>query len=171
MDEEFFISGGISGAITDPRSEDADKHAEMYYKEIRTFSTDISRISQNTGFTYDQVLMIKNYLFMFYHDINGRLKQFDACFEIAESWRRLAFDKEHIQPHDLTLLSHELLEMDYMNRGRSQAEAHKKASEVYNYAEQSEAYYKSLKEKKGQQATPVAREYISGGLSLGYNTH
>lgn len=91
---KFIISGGISGAITNPDSDEASDHAELYYKEIRKMNTDVIKIVENTDFTYSQILLIKNYLFMDVHEIDGEHKLFDACFEIAESWRRLAFDKE-----------------------------------------------------------------------------
>ena len=35
------------GAITDTGSKEAMKHAELYYKEIRSFTTDVKKISQN----------------------------------------------------------------------------------------------------------------------------
>ena len=40
----------ISGArITDIFSEEAENFAEMYYKEIRSFSTDAKKIAKNLG--------------------------------------------------------------------------------------------------------------------------
>ena len=36
------ISGGISGAITDPNSDPAQKHANMYYETIRRPSDDVN---------------------------------------------------------------------------------------------------------------------------------
>lgn len=48
--------------ITDPYSEDAERHAEMYYEEIRHLSTDVERIAQNTGMSVDQIALVKNYL-------------------------------------------------------------------------------------------------------------
>lgn len=34
--DDLLISGGISGAITDPFSDEAIAHAEMYYETIMT---------------------------------------------------------------------------------------------------------------------------------------
>lgn len=171
MNTDLFVSGGISGAITDPDSDEAIKHAEKYYKFIRKSSTDVEQITQHTGFTYDQVLMVKNYLFVFSHKLEDGVRQFDPCFEIAESWRRLAFDPKNIQPHDRLLLSHELLEMDYVNRGFSQREAHDKTNEVYNYTLESDQFYKTLREKNDQKNNHTQANRIGGGISLGYNTH
>ena len=40
----------ISGArITDIFSEEAENFAEMYYKEVRSFSTDAKKIAENLG--------------------------------------------------------------------------------------------------------------------------
>ena len=140
------ISGGISGAITDPYSNAAEKHAELYYNEIRSFTTDVERIAQNTGYSYDQIAMIKNYLFQMEHTLESGRKRFDPCFEIAESWRRLAFDPQNIKPHDLTLLRHEIKEMEILNavKGISQSDAHTLASKEYDYPKESKEYYKSL---------------------------
>ena len=44
------ISGGISGAILDEESPDAEKHAELYHEEIRHMKTDVQRIADNTGY-------------------------------------------------------------------------------------------------------------------------
>lgn len=140
------ISGAVAGAITDPESAEGIRHADLYYAEIRKFSTDVEKIATNTGFKPDQILMVKNYLFVHIHNLDGEFKQFDPCFEIAESWRRLAFDKENIQPHDILLIKHELNEIDLVSRGYSQSQAHDMTNELYNYTLASEKFYKRLKE-------------------------
>lgn len=142
------ITGGVSGAITDPNSDEALEHAELYYKEIRKMSTDIQRIAKNTDFSYSQILLIKNYLFMDLHELGGELKVFDACFEIAESWRRLAFEKKNIQPHDIILLKHELNEINLVSQGYTQSDAHNMTNILYNYAKASEEFYCMLENKK-----------------------
>lgn len=144
----FQVSGAITGAITDPFSEKANKHAELYYPEIRRMSTDVQRIAENTGFTIDQIQLIKNYLFVWKHDLEGEFKQFDPSFHIAESWRRLAFDKNNIQPHDLTLLRHELHELQLVSAGHSQNSAHEITNTLYNYHKESDEYYIALNRKQ-----------------------
>lgn len=150
--DNTIISGRISGGITDPNSKDAELHAKMYYEEIRHMTTDVKRIAQNTGFTESQIMLVKNYLFIAEHELYGGFRKFDPCFEIAESWRRLAFDKENIQPHDIILIKHELKEMSLIAQGLSQEEAHTIASQEYNYSAGYKDYYNSLgirtKEKK-----------------------
>lgn len=138
------ISGGISGAITDPYSEEAEAHAELYYEEIRHFRTDINKIAENTGFTPEQIMLVKNYLFVDEHLLDGEIKRFDPSFEIAESWQRLAFDPKNIQQHDMTLLYHELMEMELIHQGYQQSEAHEITSKDYNYPKESREYYEEL---------------------------
>lgn len=144
----ILISGGISGAITDPYSDEADIHAKMYYEEIRHNHADVKKIAENTGFTVDQILMIKNFLFIDVHDLEGKIRRFDESFGIAESWRRLAFDPEHIQYHDLTLLKHELYERKLMLSGKTQEEAHTIASKKYDYTKEMTLFYEQLKKDK-----------------------
>ena len=162
---DTIVAGGISGGL-DPNSDEAMEHTLLYYEEIRHFSSDCEHIAKNTGFSLEQILMVKNFLFIDEHNIYGGVRRFDPTFQIAESWRRLAFEKENIQTHDITLINHELLEMSYINQGYSQQEAHNLANEQYNYTEESDAFY----EKQGFDLSKY-KPTISGGITLGYNTH
>lgn len=160
---DSYISGGISGAISDPYSKEAVLHAEMYYEEIRNNHADVKKISQNTTISYDQALLIKQYLFLNVHDLDGELRRFDPNFEIAQSWQRLAFEPSNIKPHDLTLLNHELYEISLVNRGVPQNEAHVQASERYPYGKESKEYYKKLGIKSLSRETDKKRN--SGAIS------
>ena len=166
-DTQDLIAGGISGGISDPNSLRAMAHAELYYEEIRNNHSDVKRIAANTGFTSEQILLIKNYLFVDAHELDGGFKRFDVSFEIAESWRRLAFDPDNIQPHDITLLNHELMEMRLMNDGSTQDEAHTITSRKYDYAKESAEFYYKMNKK-----IPHDDGLISGAISmLKGNTH
>ncbi len=159
--ENIFVSGGISGGISDPFSEKADAHAKLFYEEIRKNHSDVMRIAQNTGFSVDDVLHVKNFLFIDVHLLeDGAIKRFDECFPIAESWRRLAFDPKHIQKHDITLLQHEIFERKLMAKGYSQQEAHMKASEKYNYPKEVAEFYEQLNKKK----TLPKRNFDAGAI-------
>ena len=160
------ISGGISGAITDIYSEEALHHADLYYEEIRHMTTDVEKIARNTEFTESQILLVKDYLFVSKHEIFGGFRRFDPCFEIAESWRRLAFDKENIKPHDITLINHELTEMTLVAKGVSQEEAHRQASLKYNYSLEKNEYYAKL----GIEQSSKNMERTSGGITV-HNLH
>lgn len=65
---------------------------------------------------------------------------------MAQSWQRLINGTP--EPHDLTLLKHEMLEKKLMDGGMSQSDAHIKASERYNYGKECDDYYAALKERK-----------------------
>lgn len=167
--EENYVSGGISGAITDVTSPQAIRHAELYYESIRHMSTDIVKIAQNTDFTQEQILQVKQFLFMDKHVLGDEEepKYFDPCFEIAESWQRLMGNKKDIQEHDIILINHELTEMELICKGYSQEEAHNITNKTYNYTEASDEYYHKLRLK----ISP--KEMNSGGIrkTLDYCTH
>lgn len=90
-------------------------------------------------------------------------RRFDACFEIAESWRRLSDKNSRIEPHDILLINHELKEIALMAQGLSQSDAHDMTEKMYNYTEAAMKYYGELRKK----------EKISGAITnrLGSNTH
>ena len=55
-DTEEYISGGISGAITDIYSKEANKHADLYYKEIRKIMSGEEIEKQEThSYSYDDI--------------------------------------------------------------------------------------------------------------------
>ena len=164
---EFLVTGGIAGGISDPSSIRALTHAELYYEEIRRNHSDVQRIAKNTGFTTQQILMIKNYLFIDAHELDGGYRRFDVSFEIAESWKRLAFDPQNIKSHDVTLLNHELMEMRLVSDGSTQDEAHTITSRKYDYAKESAEYYSGMQKKVIHE-----ENYISGAITfLSGNTH
>lgn len=103
-----------SGArITDIFSEEAQEFAEMYYEEIRSFSTDAAKIAEHLHKNEQDIQKIKAYLFedkSFFDPNSGEYKRFDPNCAIAQSWQRLMIGK-NIKPHDRTLIEHELLEM------------------------------------------------------------
>ena len=60
--------------------------------------------------------------------------------EMAQSWQRL-IDGKDIQPHDITLLQHEIMEKELMDAGYTQDAAHTLTSHKFNYAEEAYKYY------------------------------
>lgn len=142
-----------SGArITDTLSKEGREFAEMYYDEIRNFSTDAKRIAENLGKKESDIKRIKAYLFeedVLFDVKTGKWRRFDPDCAIAQSWQRLMIGKD-IKPHDKTLIEHELLEMQIKkeNPGIDHNRAHEMASQKYNYAKEAEEYYGSLKEYK-----------------------
>lgn len=146
----------ISGArITDLNSAEADEFAEMYYEEIRHFSTDSKKIADNLGKEESDIRKIKAYLFEDNSLIDpdtGESRQFDPDCAIAQSWQRLMNGKD-IKLHDKTLIEHELLEMKIKqeNPGIDHVKAHELASEKYNYPKEALEYYGNLKKHKKSQ--------------------
>ena len=146
------IKKGIitSGArIADQYSDRAQKFAETFYPEIRARKTDVNKIAKNTGFKRKDIQAIKDYLFMDdsqFDEQTGKWKQFDPDFAIAQSWQRLTEGKD-IKPHDMTLLRHEIYEMQIKaeNPGISHSEAHKMATAKFNYTKETYEYYDNLK--------------------------
>lgn len=146
----------ISGArITDLNSAEADEFAEMYYEEIRHFSTDSKKIADNLGKEESDIRKIKAYLFeddSLIDPDTGESRQFDPDCAIAQSWQRLMNGKD-IKLHDKTLIKHELLEMKIKqeNPGIDHVKAHELASEKYNYPKEALEYYGNLKKHKKSQ--------------------
>jgi hypothetical protein len=140
----------VSGAtIGDQYSAVADEHAERYYGLVRSMRTDVERIAQNIGYPEQTIQKIKNYLFLDKHDLgDGRISRFDASFSIAQSWQRLISGK--IEPHDLTMIKHEIKEMNLIQLGLSQDEAHIAASKEYDYRKESDEYYAAIRERKNK---------------------
>lgn len=140
----------INGArITNINGSAAEKHAERYYGLVRSMTTDVARIAENTGYSEDVIQRIKNFIFFDTHDLGDiEPRRFDPSFAMAQSWQRLI--NGNPEPHDLTMLRHEILEKDLMDSGMSQYAAHIEASKKYNYAKESDGYYATLKERKNR---------------------
>lgn len=159
----FTESGGISGAISDPLSPEAQEHAMRYYEEIRHRDDDIIKISKFTGYTPEQILKVKNYLFIETHILSTGVKRFDPSFEIAETWQRLSDMQDYVQEHDRLLIPHELMEMDLITKGFSQAESHEKTCMIYDYPNETNKFYYNLQNDK--KARLGKGNIISGGIN------
>lgn len=144
------VSGIISSGarITNLFSKAADEFAEMYYQEIRSFSTDTKKIADNLGKQESDIRKVKAYLFeedSLYDPDEEIWKRFDPDCAIAQSWQRLMIG-EDIKPHDRTLIEHELLEMEIKNKDPeiSHQKAHELAAQKYDYGKEVLEYYGSL---------------------------
>ncbi len=148
--EDYATIKAISGArITDVESKAAREHANRYYGLVRSMRTDAKRIAENTGFAQGDIARIKRFIFLDAHDLGGpEPKRFAPDFAMAQSWQRLINGTP--EPHDMTLLYHEIMENDLMDQGLSQDEAHRITSKKYNYQQESENFYASLKKHKNR---------------------
>lgn len=140
----------VSGArITDPESEAADLHAARYYGLVRSMKTDVEKIAKNTGFDKEKIAQIKKFIFLDKHDLGGLEPEYFAPdFAMAQSWQRLINGTP--EPHDLTLLKHEIMEKELMDAGLSQSQAHDITNKTYNYGEEVKQYYGTLKKHRNR---------------------
>ncbi len=142
----IILSGGISGA-RNPYSKEAADHAQRYYGLVRSMKTDVVRISKTTGMSEDSIKSVKNFIFYEKHELGGEEPElFEPDYMMAESWRRLVEGKP--EPHDITMIKHELLEQELMQSGMTQYEAHNKASQTYNYSKEAEEYHGNIEKHK-----------------------
>lgn len=138
------ISGARVGCIFDFQ---ARAIAKALYEQFRK-RDDCGTVSKNTGFSIEQVQIVKYYIFYSSHyNRLGQFERFFPSYDMAESWRRLSEKSgKNIKKHDITLLRHELYEIDLLinNTGMSQVQAHELANTVYNYQLESDKYYTSI---------------------------
>lgn len=136
-------SGAISGA-RNPYGGKAKEHADKYYGLVRSMKTDVSKIAKVSGFSEIEVQKVKDYIFNEKHDLGGEEPvMFAPDYMMAESWQRLILGKT--EPHDLTLLKHELKEIELIKCGLSQSEAHLLTSKEYNYSKEAAEFYDKIK--------------------------
>ena len=117
-------NGGKSGIIetgarygayndkNDPNNKKREVSAERYYEEIhnRDRNAEIEAISQNTGFSKDDVDAIFSHVFEQEHPFeDGTTHRFVPDYYMQQSFMRFREGK-NIQKHDITLLNHELAE-------------------------------------------------------------
>lgn len=140
------IAGAVSGA-RNPFSPEAEEHAKRYYGLVRSMKTDVAKISVATGIPEKDVQAVKDFLFYEKHDLGGSEPQlFEPDFMMAESWQRLVDGRP--EPHDLTLLRHEIMEKELMAGGMSQDEAHILTSAKFNYDKEARAYHAEIEKHK-----------------------
>ena len=130
----------IHGALNDKNDPDhvrRNKHAKLYYDEIRNSKKApwVEKVAANSKMDKTVIGEIYDHIFMTKHNFDGELKNFDPSYDMAESFRRLHAGK-NIKPHDIVLLEHERLEIEFMKRyGLTQNDAHILASREFNYAD------------------------------------
>lgn len=143
-------SGAVYGAWNDqndPYNKERDRHAKEYYESVRNRNKqhEIVKVSNNSGLSRSDVEKIFNHIFINEYDLEDGRKRFDPSYDMAESWRRLSeVGGKNIQPHDLVMLHHELMEYDYMSMGMKYDEAHELTNQTYNYQK---AWIAWMKEK------------------------
>lgn len=143
-------SGAVYGAWNDrndPYNKERDRHAQEFYESVRNRNKqhEIVKVSNNSGLSQSDVEKIYNHIFINEYDLEDGRKRFDPSYDMAESWRRLSeIGGKNIQPHDLVMLDHELMEHDLMAKGMRYDEAHELTNKSYNYQK---AWIAWMKEK------------------------
>lgn len=143
-------SGAVYGAWNDrndPYNKERDRHAQEFYESVRNRNKqhEIVKVSNNSGLSQSDVEKIYNHVFINEYDLEDGRKRFDPSYDMAESWRRLSeIGGKNIQPHDLVMLDHELMEHDLMANGMRYDEAHELTNKNYNYQK---AWVAWMKEK------------------------
>ena len=143
-------SGAVYGAWNDrndPYNKERDRHAQEFYESVRNRNKqhEIVKVSNNSGLSQSDVEKIYNHIFINEYDLEDGRKRFDPNYDMAESWRRLSeIGGKNIQPHDLVMLNHELMEHDLMAKGMKYDEAHEFTNKTYNYQK---AWIAWMKEK------------------------
>lgn len=143
-------SGAVYGAWNDrndPYNKERDRHAQKFYESVRNRNKqhEIVKVSNNSGLSQSDVEKIYNHIFINEYDLEDGRKRFDPSYDMAESWRRLSeIGGKNIQPHDLVMLNHELMEHDLMVKGMKYDEAHELTNKTYNYQK---AWIAWMKEK------------------------
>lgn len=120
------------------------------YNYIRNDHSDIIKISQCTGYTQNQIFLVKNYLFLETHQFSCGISRFIPCTEIADSWERLQ-DAKTVTEHDIILIKHELEELNAVLQGKSIKEAHAIANTKYNYEKSCQEFYQDYSHKLNEE--------------------
>lgn len=127
---------GALNNINDPFGRKREKHAEIYYEEIRNRKAAfvVGRIARNANISKKSAQNIYEHVFINSHTFkDGEVKLFDPDYDMAESFRRILEGKD-IKPHDLVMLKHENLELNLMKKYNMVYEdAHELTNKKYNY--------------------------------------
>ena len=111
-----------------------EKQAQAFYDaRVRNGNDDVSLISKNTGFKYDDVLLIKNHIMEEEHLFdNGSVRKFEANIDQALAWQRMM--ENRATDTDILLLKHELRELRYMKKtGCTYEKAHAFSNQKYDW--------------------------------------
>ena len=139
------VSKYDSGAISRHDIKRMQKHADLYYDEIRKRTSDVTAISINTGYSENEIMAVKNHLFLEYHDLGRKNPtRFHPDYDISVSWQRL-IDGKNIFEMDIVLLKHELCELKLMTEGITYDKAYEIADNKFSYMN----FIKILNETEG----------------------
>ena len=126
-------SGGKITDLNFTQIEKYDKQAEDFYNARIRNDDDVKSIVQNTDFTYDDILAIKNHIMIEDHLFaDGSVRKFNPDIDQALAWQRLM--EGRASDTDILFLKHELRELEYMQETNCDYEtAHAFSTQKYDW--------------------------------------
>ena len=129
--------GKITGGhhyIADPVEGEKGLLAAKYYEKYAKVD-DAEVISKNTGFSIQDIRIVRSHVFYEKHNLDTGYKRFAPDYDMAVAWKRL--QNGDYYSRDITLLNHELLESQIEKEYNLTArEAHDRANKIYNWLKQ-----------------------------------
>lgn len=129
--------GRETGGHNYSRSREDTKNDIIAGEKYREYTRvdDSEQISRNTGFSADEIREVRRHIFFDKHKLESGYERLAPDYYMAVAWKRLQ-NGDFLQ-RDITLLRHELLESRIEKEyNLTNREAHKIASETYNWVEQ-----------------------------------
>lgn len=144
--ENIKKSGAVYSYKNDPDGSKRQGIAEKLYEQTRNRNSmyEVRAIAKNSGMSESDIKKVYDHIYTNKHLFkNGTIHLFDPDYEMAQSWQRLR-NNNNIQPHDITLLKHELAEYNIMGESIDieYEPVHNEVTKKYNYQKELMQYLK-----------------------------
>ena len=144
--ENIRKSGAVYDYKNDPDGNKRQGIAEKLYEQTRNRNPmyEVRAIAKNSGMSEADIKKVYDHIYTNEHLFkDGTIHLFDPDYEMAQSWQRLR-NNNNIQPHDITLLKHELAEYNIMGESIDieYEPVHNEVTKKYNYQKELMQYLK-----------------------------
>lgn len=144
--ENIKKSGAVYSYKNDPDGSKRQGIAEKLYEQTRNRNSmyEVRAIAKNSGMSESDIKKVYDHIYTNKHLFkNETIHLFDPDYEMAQSWQRLR-NNNNIQPHDITLLKHELAEYNIMGESIDieYEPVHNEVTKKYNYQKELMQYLK-----------------------------
>lgn len=144
--ENIRKSGAVYSYKNDPDGSKRQDIAEKLYEQTRNRNSvyEVRAIAKHSGMPETDIKKVYDHIYTNKHLFkNGTIHLFDPDYEMAQSWQRLR-NNNNIQPHDITLLKHELAEYNIMGESIDieYEPVHNEVTKKYNYQKELMQYLK-----------------------------
>lgn len=144
--ENIRKSGAVYSYKNDPDGSKRQGIAEKLYEQTRNRNSmyEVRAIAKNSGMSEADIKKVYDHIYTNKHLFKNRtIHLFDPDYEMAQSWQRLR-NNNNIQPHDITLLKHELAEYNIMGESIDieYEPVHNEVTKKYNYQKELMQYLK-----------------------------